>query len=85
MKEMVLAALVVVAVAPAWGAETGAQNSMPPTMAMTITSDMKVTFELEPGGCLRGPLRFFSPDDGSVIFKLAAGAEYPVGCGTNPK
>ena len=36
-------------------------------------------FRLEPGGCLRGPLRIRA-EDGSELFRLEAGATYPHNC-----
>lgn len=36
-------------------------------------------FEMDRGGCLRGPLRFFD-EEGKKVLELAVGADLPAGC-----
>jgi hypothetical protein len=42
----------------------------------------KYTFTMDEGACLRGPLVFFGLY-GKEQFRLAAGVEYPSGCGAH--
>jgi len=46
----------------------------------TTDAQVKLIFELNPGGCLIGPMQFFNPDTGVVQFKLESGVSYPSGC-----
>lgn len=49
---------------------------------LSMKFGVKTFFNMEPGGCLRGPLTFFD-EDGSVMFRLGAGVDYPSGCMTD--
>lgn len=46
---------------------------------LLVRTNGQEIFWLMPGGCLRGPLKFYD-ERGAASFQLDAGADYPVGC-----
>lgn len=53
------------------------------TLLLIRDGQLRESFRLLAGGCLRGPL-YFTDEQGAKIFELALDAYYPTGCGAKP-